>query len=158
MKADEPSSPQPTRPPLPAPNGVELAPGVTIDPGQIHLQYARSSGPGGQNVNKVNTKTELWISIAALTGISESARARLAKLAGHRLTQSGEIHIAADNHRTQEANRAEAFDRLRELIVQALHEPKRRKKVKISKAAKRRRVDAKKRRGAIKSNRRYSGE
>jgi ribosome-associated protein len=145
-------------PSSPASNGVELAPGVNIDPGQIHLQYARSSGPGGQNVNKVNTKTELWIPIAAVVGMTENARSRLAKLAGHRLTQSGEIHIAADNHRTQEANRTEAFDRLRELIVQALHEPRRRKKVKISKAAKRRMVDAKKRRGAIKSNRRYSGE
>jgi ribosome-associated protein len=143
---------------MPVPGGIELAPGVSIDAAQLRLQYARSSGPGGQNVNKVNTKTELWVSIAAMTGLSESARLRLARLAGHRLTRSGEIHIAADNHRTQEANRAEVFDRLRELIVQAMHEPKRRRKVKISKAAKRRRVDAKKHRGEIKSNRRYSGE
>jgi ribosome-associated protein len=138
--------------------GLELAPGVRVDEGQIRLQYARSSGPGGQNVNKVNTKTELWIPITAIVGLTEAAKTRLAQFAGYRLTQSGEIHIAADNHRTQEANRTEAFDRLRELIVKAQHEPKRRRKVKISKAAKRRRVDAKKRRGAIKSNRRYSEE
>jgi ribosome-associated protein len=148
MSADVPSSS----------SGIELAPGVRVDPSQLRLQYARSSGPGGQNVNKVNTKTELWVPITALIGLTERAQARLAKLAGFRLTQSGEVHIAADNQRTQEANRNEAFDRLRELIVQAQHEPRRRRKIKISKAAKRRRVDAKKRRGEIKSNRRYSGE
>jgi ribosome-associated protein len=100
----------------------------------------------------------LWVLVAALMGMTEAARGRLRKLAGSRLTQAGEIHIAADNHRTQEANRAEAFDRLRELIVQAMHAPKARRKMKISKGAKRRRLDAKKRRGEIKSNRRYSGD
>jgi ribosome-associated protein len=137
-------------------SGIELAPGVTVNENRLRLQYARSSGPGGQNVNKVNTKTELWVPINALIGLTENARARLTKLAGHRLTLAGEIHIAADNHRTQEANRAEAFDRLRELIIQAMHEPKRRKKTKPSKGAKRRRLNEKKRRGAVKSNRRYS--
>jgi ribosome-associated protein len=139
------------------PSGVELAPGVTVDANQLRLQYARSSGPGGQNVNKVNTKTELWVPVAALIGLSEAARGRLAKLAGHRLTLAGEIHIAADNHRTQEANRGEAFDRLRDLLVEAMFEPKRRRKTKPSKGAKRRRLDEKKRRGAVKSNRRFSG-
>jgi ribosome-associated protein len=148
-----------SRPPaVPIPGGLELAPGVRIDESRVRLQYARSSGPGGQNVNKVNTKTDLWIPIDALAGMSETAKSRLIRLAGHRLTQAGEIHIAADNHRTQEANRGEAFDRLRELIIQALHQPKSRRKVKISKAAKRRRVDAKKRRGATKSNRKYREE
>src|SRR5258708_4658744 len=107
-----------------SPAGIELAPGVRVDESQLRLQYARSSGPGGQNVNKVNTKTELWVPITAMIGLTETAKTRLATLAGYRLTQSGEIHIAADNHRTQEANRTEAFDRLRELIVQAQHEPK----------------------------------
>jgi ribosome-associated protein len=139
-------------------NSLELAPGVSIDPGQVRLQYARSSGPGGQNVNKVNTKTELWVPISALIGLTDTARDRLSKRAGHRLTQAGEIHIAADNHRTQEANRAEAFDRLRELLLQAIHEPKRRRKTKPSKGAQRRRIESKKRRGAIKSNRRYGGD
>jgi ribosome-associated protein len=147
---DEPNSQQP--------RGIEVAPGIRVTDDNIRLQYARSSGPGGQNVNKVNTKTELWIPISALVGLKDSARDRLIKLAGHRLTQSGEIHIAADNHRTQEANRAEAFDRLRELLLQALHEPKRRRKTKPSKGSKQRRIDSKKRRGEIKSNRRYGGE
>jgi ribosome-associated protein len=149
-------NPLPLRPPLIG--GLEIAPGVRIDEGRLRLQYARSSGPGGQNVNKVNTKTDLWVPIDAIVGMTDAAKSRLTRLAGHRLTQAGEIHIAADNHRTQEANRTEAFDRLRELIVQAQHQPKSRRKVKISKSAKRRRVDAKKRRGAIKSNRKYREE
>jgi len=138
------------------PGGISLAPGVSIDENRLRLQYARSSGPGGQNVNKVNTKAELWVPIAAMIGLTETARLRLAKLAGHRLTLAGEIHIAADNHSRQEANRNEAFDRLRELIVQSLHEPKRRRKTKPSKGAKRRRLDEKKRRGDVKAKRRYS--
>ena len=80
------------------------------------------------------------------------------KLAGHRLTLAGEIHIAADNHRTQDANRAEAFDRLRSLLLEAMFEHKRRRKTKPSKGAKRRRLDEKKRRGAVKAKRRAPGD
>ncbi len=144
--------------PTPPPGGIELAPGVRVADGDLRLQYARGGGPGGQNVNKLNTKAELWVPVASLVGISDRARARLLGLAGHRLTQAGEIHISSDTCRTQEANRQEVFERLRELIIQALHEPKRRRKTKPSKAAKRRRLDSKKRRGEIKANRRYGGE
>jgi ribosome-associated protein len=147
--SDSPTSQQPA--------GIEVAPGIRVSEDNIRLQYARSSGPGGQNVNKVNTKTELWVPITALVGLRETAIARLKTLAGHRLTQSNEIHIAADNHRTQEANRIEAFDRLRELLIQAMHEPKRRRKTKPSRASKQRRIDSKKRRAKIKSGRRSSG-
>lgn len=137
---------------------MELAPGVRAPVSAIRLQYARGSGPGGQNVNKVNTKAELWVPLVALIGLTERARERLGKAAGFRLTQAGEIHIASDTQRTQEANRAEVFERLRELIVLAMHEPKRRRKTKPSRASKRRRLDAKKHRGEIKSKRRFSGE
>ncbi len=143
---------------IPQAAGVELAPGVTAPDSAVRLQYARSGGPGGQNVNKVNTKAELWVTVAAIVGLTDAAKARLTALAGSRMTAAGQIHIAADNRRSQEMNRAEAFDRLRELIVQAMVEPKRRIKRKVSKGAKRRRLDAKKRRGEIKSNRRYSGD
>ena len=133
---------------------IELAPGVRVALSAIRLQYARSRGPGGQNVNKVNTKTELWAPIDAITGLSERAVQRLRQFAGKRLTAAGEIHIAADSERSQEQNRDAAFARLRELVVQAVREPKVRRKTKPSRAAKRRRLESKRRRGEIKSQRR----
>jgi len=133
---------------------IELAPGVRIASSALRVQYARSRGPGGQNVNKVNTKTELWAPVDAITGLSERAVQRLRQFAGKRLTAAGEIHIAADSERSQEQNREEAFARLRELVVQAVHEPKVRRKTKPSRAAKRRRLESKRRRSEIKSRRR----
>src|SRR5260221_10481962 len=93
--------------PFLAPGGVELAPGVFAPESAIRFQYARSSGPGGQNVNKVNTKAEVWVAVVALTGLTDAARARLQQFAGRRLTAAGEIHIAADTERSQESNRQE---------------------------------------------------
>ena len=137
---------------------IELAPGVTAPDDAVRLQFARSGGPGGQNVNKLNTKAELWVRLDAITGLSYGALARLRHLAGRRVTAAGEIHIVGETERRQEANRAAVMERLRDLIVRAKVEPKVRKKVKPSRAAKARRVDAKKRRGAIKSMRRSSRE
>lgn len=133
---------------------TELAPGVFIPDADLRFQYARASGPGGQNVNKVNTKAEIWVSLAALMGMTSAAKLRLEALAGHRLTRSGEIHISSDTHRTQESNRSEVLQRLRELILKAQHQPKRRRKTKPTKASKQRRLNTKKIRGQIKSNRR----
>jgi ribosome-associated protein len=135
---------------------VELGPGVRAGESGVRLQYARGGGPGGQNVNKLNTKAELWVALATLSGLDESARQRLAKLAGRRLTAAGEIHLSSDTHRTQQMNRAAVFDRLRELIVAAQHQPKRRRKTRPTRASKQRRLDAKKLRGNIKSGRRYT--
>ena len=140
------------------PGGIELAPGVFAAETGVRLQYARGSGPGGQNVNKLNTKAELWVALDALNGLTPGARSRLAAAAGSRLTLAGEIHLASDEHRTQAANRAAVFERLRELIVTAKVEPKRRKKTKPSRAYHRRRVEGKRRRGEVKSNRRTAGD
>ena len=146
--------PPPAGPPAPPPDAVEIVPGVRLSESVMRFRYARSSGPGGQNVNKVNTKAELWLPLDALYGLSERAMGRLKQMAGKRLTTAGEIHIASDTERTQEANRAAVLQRLRDLLSQAYREPKVRKKTKPSRAAKRRRLDAKKHRGAIKANRR----
>lgn len=135
-------------------DGVELAPRVTAPASAMRWQYARSSGPGGQNVNKVNTKSELWIPIMAIAGLTERATGRLRALAGKRLTASDEIHIAADTERTQEGNRAAVLQRLRELLLAAMHEPKPRRKTKPSRGARQRRLDAKRRRSEIKARRR----
>jgi len=134
--------------------GVEVAPGVTAPGAALRWQFARSSGPGGQNVNKVNTKAELWLEVGQIRGMTARALGRLRALAGKRLTSADEIHIAADTERSQEANRSAGLDRLRELLLQAMHEPKPRRKTKPSRAAKQRRLDSKRRRSNLKARRR----
>src|ERR1035437_29809 len=125
--------------------GIELGPGVWTDRDQLHFGFSRSSGPGGQNVNKVNTKTELRVNIESLHGMSDRARARLTTLLGSRLTGSREIVITADGERTQESNRRACLAKLRDFITTALHEPKIRRKTKPSRGAKMRRLEGKKR-------------
>jgi ribosome-associated protein len=133
--------------------GIELAPGVFAPGGAVRLQYARSGGPGGQNVNKLNTKAELWVEVNAIHGLRDAARARLRALAGARLTNADEIHITSETARSQEANRQAVFDRLRDLLLRAIVEPKVRKKTRPSKAAKQRRLEHKRRRGEVKRGR-----
>jgi ribosome-associated protein len=132
---------------------VELAPGVSAPSSALRFQFSRSGGPGGQNVNKLNTKAELWLSVDAIVGLTHRARQRLVALAGKRLTQSGEIHLASESERTQEGNRSSVLQRLRELIVSAAHEPKPRRKTKPTRASKRRRLESKRSRSQIKSRR-----
>src|SRR4051812_37835511 len=137
----------------PAAATVTLAPGVSVPESALRLQYSRSGGPGGQNVNKVNTRVQLWVPLAAIAGLSESAVGRLRTLAGSRLTIADDIHIAAETERTQERNRQAVLDRLRELILTAVKEPKRRRKTKPSRGAKERRLKGKRLRSEIKSRR-----
>jgi len=140
------------------PSGEEVAPGVIAPTGSIRLQAARAQGPGGQNVNKVNTRMEMWLDLQQLIGLRESAIARLAKIAGKRLTQDGLLHLTAGEHRSQETNRQELFDRLRLMIQTARVEPKVRRKTKPSYGAKQRRLEQKNRRGEIKSQRRSQNQ
>jgi ribosome-associated protein len=135
---------------------IELAPGVSAPADAVRIQFSRSGGPGGQNVNKLNTKAELWVRLESLTGMSYGAVARLRHAAGRRVTTEGEIHLVSETERGQEGNRAAVMQRLREMIVHAKVEPKVRRKTKVSRGAKARRVDQKKHRGAIKSLRRSS--
>lgn len=144
----------PTSDPTPAEESPHsLAPGVSVIPGGMRIQFSRGSGPGGQNVNKLNTKAEAWIAIGRIVGLSFPALDRLRALAGRRLTASDELHLVSEVHRTQEGNRREIFSRLRELILQARQEPKRRRKTRPTAASKRRRLDSKRRRAEIKAHR-----
>lgn len=114
--------------------------------------FLAASGPGGQNVNKVATACQLRCDVFAL-GLPLDVYQRLKTLAGSKLTNDGEIVITARSHRTQEANRAEARGRLTELIERAFVRQPKRKPTKPSRAAKAKRVDAKKTRGAVKAGR-----
>src|SRR3989440_9322109 len=133
---------------------LEVGPGVFLPNWAMRFQFARSGGPGGQNVNKLNTKAELWVRPENLRGMHPEAVRRLRDLAGKRLTKEGEIHIVAETARTQEGNRAAVLEKLRELVVAAQHRPKVRRKTKPSRGAKERRLDSKKRRGERKAKRR----
>ena len=114
--------------------------------------FLAAGGPGGQNVNKVATACQLRCDVFAL-GLPLDVYQRLKQLAGSKLTNEGEIVITARSHRTQEANRADARQRLTELIERAYVRPQKRKPTKPSRAAKARRVDAKKSRGTVKQGR-----
>ncbi len=114
--------------------------------------FIASSGPGGQNVNKVATAVQLRCDIFKL-GLSPPVYMRLKELAGSRMTSGGEIVITARSFRTQEANREDARARLAELIAKAHIRKPKRIKTRISKAAKAKRVEAKTQRGAIKQAR-----
>ena len=118
----------------------------------ISEKFLAGSGPGGQNVNKVATACQLRVNVFAL-GLPPDAYRRLKTLAGSKMTIDGELVILARQFRTQEANRADARERLGALIDQALIRPEKRIKTKPSKAAKARRVDGKKARSAVKAGR-----
>ena len=115
-------------------------------------KFLAGTGPGGQNVNKVATACQLRVNVYAL-GPAPDAYRRLKTLAGSRLTTEGELVILARRFRTQEANRADARQRLNDLVDAALVRPERRVKTKPSKAAKAKRIDSKKARSSVKAGR-----
>jgi ribosome-associated protein len=106
----------------------------------LSVAFVRSSGPGGQNVNKVATAVQLRFDVRATSVLDEAAKARLRILAGHRMTQDGALLIVARNHRTQEQNRRAARERLEALISAARTAPRKRKATKPSRAARERRL------------------
>ena len=114
--------------------------------------FLASTGPGGQNVNKVATAVQLRCDVFRL-GLAPAVYARLKRLAGSRMTGEGEIVVNARTHRTREANREEARSRLAELVARAHVAPRKRVKTRPSRAAKAKRVDEKKGRGAVKAGR-----
>ena len=125
---------------------------VQIPDDAIEEKFLAASGPGGQNVNKVATACQLRVDVFAL-GLHPETYRRLKLVAGSKLTASGTLVITARRYRTQEMNRADARERLADLLAKAEEREARRVKTKPSRAAKARRVDAKKGRSAVKAGR-----
>ena len=138
---------------------IRVRGGVELDEGEVVLRFVRSSGPGGQNVNKVATAVELRFDAARSPSLPDDVRARLLRLAGRRATRDGVIVIDARRHRTQEKNRRDALDRLVELVARASVRPKRRRATKPTVASRERRIRAKRVRSETKRGRgRVRGE
>lgn len=129
------------------------APPPRIPEGEYTLSYVRSPGPGGQNVNKVATACELRFAVGTTTVLDDAGRERLRALAGRRLTSRDEIVLEAHRHRSREANRRDALDRLTTLIAQAREQPKARRRTKPTRAARARRLADKRLRKVVKRQR-----
>jgi ribosome-associated protein len=132
---------------------LDIAPGVVIEESELSERFVRSSGPGGQNVNKVSTAVELRFDVGQSKSLAADVKARLRALAGTRMTSDGVLVIDARRHRTQAQNRADARDRLVELVQQALVTPRRRRKTRPTKGSVDRRIQSKKQRAETKRGR-----
>ena len=131
---------------------IEVTPQILIPEDEISEKFIRAAGPGGQNVNKVSTAVELRFDVRRSPSLPNEVALRLMKLAGRRLTQDGVLVLSVMTHRSQERNRADALQRLVELIRKAAEPPPPpRKRTRPTLASKVRRVEGKVRRGGVKS-------
>jgi ribosome-associated protein len=137
--------------------GVEIAPGLVVPDDELVYDYIRAPGPGGQNVNKVATAVQLRFNAAGSTLLDDWTRARLATLAGRRMTKDGWIVLTAHRLRTQEGNRRDAEARLAELVLAARERPKPRRATKPTRGSRERRLEGKKQRTQVKDLRRRPG-
>jgi len=127
---------------------------ITIDDAEVEFEFVRSSGPGGQNVNKVATAVRLRFDVRASRSLPSDVRERLDRIARNKISAEGILTIRAQRHRTQEANRRDAVERLVELVRRAAEKPRPRRATRPTAAAKTRRLESKRRASRTKAGRR----
>lgn len=132
---------------------VEISQHIYISEKELKFVFARASGPGGQNVNKVNTKVTLLFDVDTSPSLSQEQKAKIRNRLSTRISRGGVLRVTAMRYRTQKANREDAVERFAKLISFALTEKPHRKKTKASRAARERRFQAKKQRGRVKKSR-----
>jgi ribosome-associated protein len=132
---------------------LEITPAIAIDESELEERFIRSSGPGGQNVNKVSTAVQLRFDAWHSPALDDRLRQRLRAVAGTRLTADGVLVIEARRHRTQAQNRDDARERLAALLREAARTPRRRRATAPTRTSQERRVDTKKRRARTKQRR-----
>ena len=133
---------------------IRITDTISIDESEIEESFVRSSGPGGQNVNKLSTAVQMRFDVRRSPSLPNDVAVRLMRLAGKRLTKDGVLVIVAQNHRTQERNRAEALERLIALVQEAAIRPIPRRPTKPTKASREKRLEGKKLRSGLKGMRR----
>jgi ribosome-associated protein len=136
---------------------IRATPHISIDDSELEWSFVRSSGPGGQNVNKVATAVQLRFNAAESPNLPDPVRQRLLKLAGSAATSEGEVVLDARGTRSQKRNRQEAMDKLLTLIRRAAVRPKKRRKTRPTRASRRRRLEAKRQRSQTKRLRKPPG-
>ncbi len=133
---------------------IEINPRLRIDASELTFTYARSPGPGGQNVNKVSTKAILHFNVAASRSLSDSQKSTIFRKLAGRINLEGIMSVVCWRHRSQSANRRESIERFQTLLAEALHVQKKRRPTRPSRGAVERRLGDKRKRGEIKRQRR----
>jgi len=131
---------------------------VAIDDGELRFEFARSSGPGGQNVNKVETKVRLLFDVSDSSSLTADQRDRIEERLATRITKDHVLHVTSQRHRSREANRRATIERFAELLAEALEEDEPRVPTKVPKTQRKRRLESKRQRSQKKAMRSRPGE